>query len=77
MPIYPPRNTPIRKVEIFNKRVRDLLKSIGRNDAIDKQKSLADKVLSARINLIDARLKLLETYKEEDLTKSKMDLIEK
>ncbi len=77
MPTYPPRNEPIRKVEIFGKRVLELQKCKDTNSSEEKIANKAEKVRTAKLNLIKARLALLKSYKGEDETDSKLKLIEK
>lgn len=77
MPIYPPRNNPTRKIEILENRIHDFLKSIRKNCSKEKIANKAEKVKVAKLNLIKARLKLLEDYKAEDSTESKRNLISK
>ncbi len=66
MPIYPPRNEPIRKIEILNKRINELRKSIGSNESEEVLRTKTEKVRIAKLNLIKARLSLLRSYRQED-----------
>lgn len=77
MPTYPPRNNPTRKVEILENRIHDFLKCVRQNSSEEKLSNKAEKVKIAKLNLIKARLKLLCSYKEEDVKASDTELIEK
>lgn len=77
MPIYPPRNEPIRKIEILEKRELELEKCIRTNASIEKTKNKAEKLREAQLNLIMARLALIKPYKFEDQTPIKEQLKEK
>lgn len=70
MPTYPPRNNPIRKTEILDKRIHDFLKCVRQNNSEEKLFNKAEKVKIAKLKLIKARLKLLSSYKEEDIKES-------
>ena len=59
MPTYPPRNNPIKKIEILDNRILDFLKCIRMNSSEEKLINKAEKVRIAKLNLIKARLKLL------------------
>lgn len=77
MPIYPPRNEPIRKIEILEKRELELEKCIRTNASPEKTGNKAEKLREAQLNLIKARLALIMPYKLEDQTDDKMKLKEK
>lgn len=77
MPIYPPRNNPTRKVEILENRIHDFLKCVRQNSSEEKLLNKAEKVKIAKLNLIKARLKLLSSYKEEDINDPDSKLIQK
>ena len=77
MPIYPPRNEPIRKIEILEKRELELEKCIRTNASPEKTGNKADKLREAQLNLIKARLALIKPYRLEDQTDDKMRLKEK
>jgi len=77
MPIYPPRNNPTRKIEILNNRILDFLKCIRQNSTEEKLKNKSEKVKIAKLNLIKAKLKLLVSYREEDINESKIAIVEK
>ena len=68
MPIYPPRNEPIRKIEVLEKREMELLKCIRTNASNDKTNNKAEKVREAQLNLIKARIALIKPYKSDDRT---------
>jgi hypothetical protein len=68
MPKYPPRNEPIRKIQVLEKAVIQLIKSIRNNDASEKQLAGAEKVRSAQLNLIKTKLALLIPYRAEDVS---------
>ena len=70
MPIYPPRNEPIRKIEILEKRELELLKCNRINASLQKKLNKAEKVREAQLNLIKARLALIKPYKLEDKTEA-------
>ena len=72
MPKYPPRNEPIRKNQILEKVVMELAKSIRNKDVFGKLKAKAEKVRSAQLNLIKAKLVLLIPYISEDVSEMKM-----
>ena len=76
MPTYPPRNNPTRKMEILDRRIHDFFKCVRNESSIEKLKNMAEKVKVAKLNLIKARLKLLQDYKEESRTKPKQELKE-
>lgn len=65
MPIYPPRNEPVRKIEILEKRIIELKKCIRLNAFEEKLVNKAEKVREAQLNLIRARLFLLKPYSSE------------
>jgi len=75
MPSYVPRNEPIKKVEILEKRINDLQKSKRSNHSVEKINNKCEKVRTAKLNLIKARLSLLKSYRHED--ESKLKVIEK
>lgn len=77
MPIYPPRNNPTKKIEILDNRILDFQKCVKQNCSEEKLSNKAEKVKIAKLNLIKARLKLLQTYREEDINESKTKLIGK
>ena len=68
MPKYPPRNEPIRKIQVLEKAVMELLKSIKYNDVFEKQTAKAEKVRSAQLNLIKAKLAILIPFRSEDVS---------
>ena len=68
MPIYPPRNEPIRKIEILEKRELELIKCIRTNASTEKTNNKAEKVREAQLNLLKARLALIKPYKADDKT---------
>jgi len=74
MPIYPPRNEPIRKIEILEKRELELEKCIRTNASAEKTRNKAEKLIEAQLNLIKARLALIKPYKLEDRTEAKEQL---
>ena len=71
MPLYPPRKEPIRKIQILEKRVMELLKCIRTNASEEKTKSKAEKIREAQLNLLKARLALIKPYKLDDKTEEK------
>lgn len=75
MPIYPPRNEPIRKIEILEKREMELLKCIRTNASTEKTNNKAEKVREAQLNLIKARLTLIKPFKTDDKTEQ-TDILE-
>ena len=77
MPIYPPRNEPIRKSEILEKREMELQKCIRTNASTEKTKNKAEKLREAQLNLIKARLALITPYRLQDNTESIQRLREK
>jgi hypothetical protein len=77
MPIYPPRNNPTKKIEILDNKILDFRKCIRQNSSEEKLANKAEKVKVAKLNLIKAKLKLLNDYREEDKTDSKVSLIKK
>ena len=68
MPIYPPRNEPIRKIEVLEKREMELLKCIRTNASKVKTNNKAEKVREAQLNLLKARITLIKPYKLDDIT---------
>ncbi len=66
MPIYPPRNSPTRKIEIFNKKANELNREVSKGKNLTDLSSKIEKVRTAYLNLLKARLKLLENYTEKD-----------
>jgi len=66
MPIYPPRNEPIRKIEVLEKREMELAKCIRINSSEEKTNNKAEKVREAQLNLIKAKLALIKPYKVQD-----------
>lgn len=77
MPIYPPRNEPIRKIEILEKRELELEKCIRLNASAEKTGNKAEKLREAKLNLIKARMALIKPYRLEDKTENKLRLEEK
>lgn len=77
MPIYPPRNEPIRKIEILEKRELELEKCIRTNASPEKTGNKAEKLREAQLNLIKARLALIKPYRLQDQTEDKLKLKEK
>lgn len=77
MPIYPPRNTPIRKKEILHKREIDFLKNLNLGCSLEKAIKLAEKVRVAKLNLIKARLALIQPFSGKDINSSNLKLKEK
>jgi len=70
MPKYPPRHEPIRKIQILEKTIMELVKTIRNNDSIEKTKIKAEKVRSAQLNLIKAKLDLLMPFRSEDVSET-------
>ena len=68
MPTYPPRNEPIRKIEILEKREMELSKCIRTNASEEKTNNKVDKVREANLNLLKARLALIKPFKLDDKT---------
>lgn len=66
MPIYPPRNEPIRKIEVLEKREMELVKCLRTNSSEEKTNNKAEKVREAQLNLIKAKLALIQPYKVQD-----------
>lgn len=66
MPIYPPRNEPIRKIEILEKREMELTKCIRTNSSEEKTNNKAQKVREAQLNLIKSKLALIQPFKVQD-----------
>jgi len=54
MPIYPPRNNPTKKIEILDYRILDFLKCVRQNCSEEKLLNEAEKVKTAKLNLIKA-----------------------
>jgi|GEM_PF-4726852 len=77
MPIYPPRNEPIKKIEILEKRIVELQKEILINSSRIKIDNKSEKVRSAKLNLIKARLSLLKPYRGKDETDLNQALVRK
>ena len=65
MPIYPPRNNSTRKAEIFKKRVFEFQRLHGTDENEEKLADQAEKVRTARLNLLKARLNLSKSYSAE------------
>ncbi len=66
MPIYPPRSTSTRKEEILNARIFDLQRSMEKNCSTETFHRKVEKVRQAKLNLIKAKLHLLQVYRAED-----------
>ena len=64
MPLYPPRNTAIRKKQIFEYRMYQLILAVNRNYSKEKLINLAEKARIAKLNLIKAKLHLIKSYTE-------------
>lgn len=74
MPIYPPRNEPIRKIEILEKREMELEKCLRTKASDEKTNNKAEKLREAQLNLIKARLALIKPYRLQDNTESNLQL---
>ena len=59
MPIFPPRNEAIRKKEIFDYKLFELLRGVEKNYPVEKLEKLAEKVRISKLNLIKAELHLI------------------
>ena len=66
MPIYPPRNTAIRKKQILDYKIFEFLKSYDLSQSQINLEKRAESVRVAKLNLIKARLFLNKSYKAED-----------
>lgn len=77
MPSYAPRNEPIRKVEILNRKIYELKRCILEGSVEEKIINTAEKVRVAQLNLLKARLNLNKPYKKEDDTEELVILREK
>ena len=77
MPIYPPRNEPIKKIEVLEKRMMELEKCIRTNASEEKTINKAEKVRTAQLNLVKAKLAILKPYRFEDNTDANKKNIEK
>ncbi|MFC4635529.1 hypothetical protein ACFO3O_16585 [Dokdonia ponticola] len=75
MPIYPPRNSAIKKREILDKRVFEFLKSRELEATQEKQLKKAEAVRLAKIRYLKTRLSLAKTYASE--LEPDMELINK
>ena len=65
MSSFPPRNTPTKKVDIFERKVVKLLHSIKTNQGDAKISNASGEVRNAKINLIKAQLHLAKSYRDE------------
>jgi len=74
MPIYPPRNEPTRKIEVLEKREMELEKCIRTKASTEKTENKAEKLRTAQLNLIKARLALITSFKEEDNSQNNKQL---
>ena len=54
MPSYPPRDEPVRKRQIFQKRERELLHALVHNSGRDRIERSAEQVRFAKLKLIKA-----------------------
>lgn len=70
MPIYPPRNTAIKKKQILDYKIFEFLKHSDPNELQNKIEKKAEAVRIAKLNLIKARLFLNKSYKDEGENKA-------
>ncbi|WP_190811436.1 hypothetical protein [Flagellimonas sp. S3867] len=77
MPIYPPRNEPTKKVEILDRKIKELKRYIVGDFSKEKILNAVEKVRIAHLNVLKARLTLNSPYKKEDDTKDLQLLREK
>lgn len=77
MPIYPPRNTAIRKKQILDYKIFEFLKCNELEKSKKKIEQKAELVRVAMLNHIKARLALIKPYKADDRNESDNRLQEK
>lgn len=77
MPTYPPRNEPTRKVEIMNRRIHELKRSMNEDHSNERIENVAEKVREANLNVLKARLFLNKSFKKEDISEFAIQLEEK
>lgn len=77
MPSYAPRNEPIRKVEILNRKINELKRCVVRGFSEEKTINTAEKVRVAYLNLLKAKLNLNSPYKKDDDTQELVLIREK
>ena len=71
MPRFVPRNEPIRKQEILEKREDELRHQLKHDSSQEKLSRAAEKVREAHLNYIKAQKHLSQPYRVEDDTPEK------
>ncbi|WP_420574726.1 hypothetical protein [Kordia sp.] len=74
MPIHPPRNSPTRKVGIFEYKVFEFLRCLQDNCSEEKLTAKAENVKTAMLKLLKARLATMKSYSTEDESKEQQEL---
>ena len=74
MPIYPPRNSAIRKKELLEYKVFEFLRCLESSASKEKLSSKSEAVKIAMLNYIKSRLNLITSYNSDDEDDSIIDI---
>ncbi len=77
MPLYPPRNTAIKKRQILDYKIFEFLKLLQKDTSKEKLTDKSEEVRVAMINFVKAKLSLNKSYQSEDIDASNIKLEEK